>query len=83
MPPLFVRLITPLRVERRALHEALVPHEPLETTISKQTLRAAARLRKPVAHSMSLEDQALDQQAELASLELLAEDLANSLDSTI
>ncbi len=62
---------------------ALVPHESLDTTVNKRARSAAAQLRKPVAHSMSLEDQSLDQQAANDSEELLAEELIARLDPVI
>jgi predicted DNA-binding mobile mystery protein A len=62
---------------------ALVPHESLDITVNKRARSAAAQLRKSVAHSMSLEDQSLDQQAANDSEELLAEELIARLDPVI
>jgi predicted DNA-binding mobile mystery protein A len=62
---------------------ALVPHESLDTTVINRARLAAARLRKTVAHSMSLEDQSLDQQAARDSEELLADELMARLDPVI
>ena len=62
---------------------ALVPHESLDTTVINRARSAAARLRKPVAHSMSLEDQSLNQEAARDSEELLADELIARLDPAI
>lgn len=62
---------------------ALVPHERLDNTVAERGRAAARRLREPVAHSMALEDQALEKQAALDREELLAEELVNKLDSIL
>ena len=59
---------------------ALVPHEPLDDSIRARARAAARRLRQPVAHSMTLEDQSLDREAAQDREELLAEDLIAKLD---
>ena len=59
---------------------ALVPHTPLDDTLHSRARAAARRLRKPVAHSMKLEDQSLDGDAARDREELLADDLIMKLD---
>lgn len=59
---------------------ALVPNEPLDDTIRARARAAARRLRKPVAHSMTLEDQSLGREAAQDREEILAEDLIGKLD---
>ena len=61
----------------------LIPHKPLDDIVAERSRAAARRLREPVAHSMALEDQALEQQAALDRERLLAEELINKLDSVI
>lgn len=62
---------------------ALVPHKPLNDMIAERGQIAARRLRAPIAHSMALEDQALDRQAAADREQLLAEELVNKLDSSL
>jgi predicted DNA-binding mobile mystery protein A len=62
---------------------ALVPHKRLDDIVAERSQAAARHLRAPVAHSMALEDQALEQQAALDRERLLAEELVNKLDSII
>ena len=61
----------------------LLPERLLEETISTRAKAAAKRLRKPVSHSMSLEDQSLDQLAAQDREQLLIEELVDNLDPAL
>lgn len=57
------------------LQYALVPREPLEKRLEQQALKVAQKRLRPVAHSMSLEDQAVSGSTRDVQLELLAKEL--------
>lgn len=62
---------------------ALIPVKRLDDVVTERSQLAARRLREPIAHSMALEDQALEKEAALDREKLLAEDLVNRLDSIV
>lgn len=57
------------------LHYVLVPKMPLEVKLKEQANTVARRHMQPVAHTMSLEDQAVGTKAQQAQLELIAKEL--------
>ncbi|MCI0390169.1 MAG: mobile mystery protein A [Acidobacteria bacterium] len=61
----------------------LIPNEPLEEKVRAQAEKVARRLRKPVAHSMALEDQATDRQSAQDREELFVEELIFNLDRAL
>lgn len=60
------------------LHYVLVPRTPLETKLKDQAKVVARKQMVPVAHTMSLEDQAVGSKAQKAQLELIAKELLDS-----
>ncbi len=57
------------------LHYVLVPKTPLETRLKDRAKAVARKHMLPVAHTMSLEDQAVGSKAQQAQLELIAKEL--------
>ena len=57
------------------LHYVLVPKTPLEAKLKNQAKAVARKQMLPVAHTMSLEDQAVGSKAQQAQLELIAKEL--------
>jgi predicted DNA-binding mobile mystery protein A len=57
---------------------ALVPRTSLEQTLKNRAMEVARARLGPVAHSMALEDQALEGKAEDLQTELLAKDILGS-----
>ena len=60
------------------LHYVLVPKTPLEAKLKDQAKAVARKHMLPVAHTMSLEDQAVGSKAQQAQLELIAKELLDS-----
>jgi predicted DNA-binding mobile mystery protein A len=57
------------------LQYALVPRTSLEQTLKQRALQVARERLRPVSHSMSLEDQAVDGSLSEVQLELLAKEI--------
>lgn len=57
------------------LHYVFVPKMPLEAKLKEQAKTVARRHMQPVAHTMSLEGQAVGNKAQQAQLELMAKEL--------
>lgn len=57
------------------LQYALIPRTSLEQTLKERSLLVARERLRPVAHSMSLEDQSVDPASSKLQLELLAKEI--------
>lgn len=57
------------------LQYALVPKQPLDQTVMEQARRVVSSQLWPVAHSMALEDQAVDRAARQRQVDILARSL--------
>jgi len=57
------------------LQYALVPRHSLEQTLKRRALHVARERLRPVAHSMALEDQAVERSMSTVQLELLAREI--------
>lgn len=62
---------------------ALIPHESLEATLKNQALKKAKQYRNNVMHSMSLEDQTVNESANEYLLESLTEQLMTKSSRTL
>ncbi len=57
------------------LQYALVPRKPLEDALMDQARMVVSRRLGPVAHTMALEDQAVDDSSKRKQVDMLARDL--------
>lgn len=62
---------------------ALIPRQPLQTTVEQRALREAKRRTRATAHTMTLEDQAVEEPELREQVEALAKELLNQRGSIL